>query len=549
MSVINNVQMQSEHPLMSFARKIADCFESSVEIWQLTHDWVQQFTVGEAPYPSDQCDVHFYIRKSQSDSEPFLLSLDDDRTLFLFPVEVETRFKTVAVGISRLSQTELLRILLTQDSQLQRFEERNESQASQIDLYAAQVSADFEEMTWLRALADQLGNCTVERSLNSLAESALELLGDLIHCRSVALITPELGTSNQLELFVQSWGEKINEESCRELVKHWKKSESSVPIVCNDGLIPEKNTERLDGIDSYILTALMKDGKTYGWVAALNKKYTGHVRTHFHDQMDAASELEFGTSEATLIRSTANILATHAKNLDLFEQRQELLIGIVRTMMNSLDAKDPYTCGHSDRVAQYARIIAEKMQLPAEECHDIYVTGLVHDIGKVGVPDRVLKKPGKLTDEEFSEIKKHPEIGYKILKSLDAFSYVLPGVLHHHESVDGTGYPHQLKGDAIPLMARILAVADAYDAMTSNRPYRDGMPVKKAVSILLEGSGSQWDKKCVDAFLEGIEQVLEITIDYNQQKDQYLEKYPSNVHALLSEINSVQAAVAAATLV
>lgn len=549
MSVINNVQMQSEHPLMSFARKIADCFESSVEIWQLTHDWVQQFTVGEAPYPSDQCDVHFYIRKSQNDSEPFLLSLDDDRTLFLFPVEVETSFKTVAVGISRLSQTELLRILLKQDSQLQRLEERNESQASQIDLYAAQVTADFEEMTWLRALADQLGNCTVERSLNSLAESALELLGDLIHCRSVALITPELGTSNQLELFVQSWGEKINEESCRELVKHWKKSESSVPVVCNDGIIPNSDMRCPAGIQSYILTALMKDGKTYGWVAALNKKITGQIRTHFHDQMDSASELEFGTSEATLIRSTANILATHAKNLDLFEQRQELLIGIIRTMMNSLDAKDPYTCGHSDRVAQYARIIAEKMQLSDEECNDIFVTGLVHDIGKVGVPDHILKKPGQLTKEEFAEIKKHPEIGYNILKNLDAFAYVLPGVLHHHESVDGSGYPYQLKGDEIPLMGRILAVADAYDAMTSTRPYRDGMPVKKAVSILLEGAGTQWDKVCVDAFLDGMQQILEITIESDQQKDHYLKKYPTRAHALQSEINSVQAAVKAATFV
>ncbi|TWT59923.1 HD-GYP domain-containing protein [Rubinisphaera italica] len=549
MSIIENTQMQPEHPSMPIARKLSECFENSVEIWQLTHDWVQQFTIGEAPYPSDQSDIHFYIHKSQGDAEPFLLPLDDQRTLFILPIQAETGFDTVAVGISRLSQTEMLRTLLKQEFHLQRIEERNEFQADQIDLYAAQVSADFEEMTWLRALADQLGVCTVERSLNSLAESALELLGDLIHCRTVALITPGSGTDATSELNIKTWGENIPEESCRELVAHWRNSESSVPIVCNDGLIPDSNTQCPEGINSYILTALMKDGKTYGWVATLNKKNTGHIRTHFHDQMDAASELEFGTSEATLIRSTANILASHAKNLDLFEQRQELLIGIIRTMMNSLDAKDPYTCGHSDRVAQYARIIAENMQLPVKECHDIYVTGLVHDIGKVGVPDHVLKKPGKLTDEEFAEIKKHPEIGYKILKSLDAFSYVLPGVLHHHESVDGSGYPHQLKGDAIPLMARILAVADAYDAMTSTRPYRDGMPVKKAVSILLEGAGSQWDKACVEAFFDGMPQILEITIESDQQKDHYLKQYPSRAHALQSEINSVQAAVAAATLV
>ncbi len=549
MSNISKTQQQTEHPLMPMARKLSDCFETSVEIWQLKHDWVQQFRIGQTPFPSDHSDIHFYLRKSYGDHEPFLLSLDDHCTMFLLPIESETGFETVAVGISRLTQAEMLSTLLKQDAHLQRLEERNESQADQIDLYAAQVSADFEEMTWLRALADQLGDCTVERTLDSLAEPTLELLGDLIHCRTVVLITPTSAENNFSDLSVHIWGEEIRPQSCRELVMHWRKTEMSRPLVGNGGIITCNKAQCPEEIRSFILTGLIKDGKTYGWLAVLNKKLTGQIRNHFHDEMYSASELEFGTSEGTLIRSTANILATHAKNLDLFEQRQELLVGVIRTMMNSLDAKDPYTCGHSDRVAQYARIVAEKMQLTVEQCHDIYVTGLVHDIGKVGVPDHILKKPGTLTKEEYAEIKKHPEIGYNILKNLNAFSYVLPGVLHHHESVDGSGYPHQLKGDEIPLMARILAVADAYDAMTSTRPYRDGMPVKKAVSILLEGAGTQWDKTCVDAFLDGMQQILEITIASDQQKDHYLKQYNSRAHALQCEIDSVQAAVAAATLV
>ncbi len=140
------------------------------------------------------------------------------------------------------------------------------------------------------------------------------------------------------------------------------------------------------------------------------------------------------------------------------------------------------------------------MNLPPADVEAIHISGLLHDIGKIGIPDHVLLKPGRLSPEEFEIIKRHPSIGYNILSQISVLSSVLPGVLYHHESVDGRGYPHGLKGAGIPLMARILAVSDAFDAMTSTRSYRPKMPMKKACGILKENAGIQWDAEVVEAF-------------------------------------------------
>ncbi|MDP4085522.1 MAG: HD-GYP domain-containing protein [Bacillota bacterium] len=192
------------------------------------------------------------------------------------------------------------------------------------------------------------------------------------------------------------------------------------------------------------------------------------------------------------------------------EQKNKLLINSFLTVLSTaLDARDPYTSGHSVRVADFSHKIGVEMGLPMSEVDLLFKTALLHDIGKIGVPDRVLLKDGKLTDEEFAYIKAHPEIGEKILKQVNPESEIknlLPGVRSHHERIDGKGYPDRLNGDEIPLFGRIIAVADSYDAMTSDRPYRKGMPHSKAVAILLDGSGTQWDSEIVIAFIQCLEQ-------------------------------------------
>src|SRR5262249_51571272 len=156
----------------------------------------------------------------------------------------------------------------------------------------------------------------------------------------------------------------------------------------------------------------------------------------------------------------------------------------------AIDAKDSYTYGHSERVARIAVELGRELGLRDDELSDIYLTGLLHDIGKIGIRDSVLCKRDKLTDEEFEHIKEHVKIGYRILADLRAIAHLLPGVLYHHERIDGGGYPEGLAGNAIPFLARILAVADSYDAMSTSRPYRAAMPPARVEAIIREGAGS-----------------------------------------------------------
>jgi HD-GYP domain-containing protein (c-di-GMP phosphodiesterase class II) len=195
------------------------------------------------------------------------------------------------------------------------------------------------------------------------------------------------------------------------------------------------------------------------------------------------------------------LLGLHVRSSDRYQELKDLLVGLTRSLTAALDAKDSYTYGHSERVARIAVELGREMGLSGDELGDIYLTGLLHDVGKIGVRDAILAKVDPLTPEEFEHIKQHVTIGYTILADLRPIRNLLPGVLYHHERIDGTGYPDGLVGEAIPLLARILAVADAYDAMSTTRPYREAMPCRKVEETLVQGAGTQWDKQVVDAFL------------------------------------------------
>lgn len=179
---------------------------------------------------------------------------------------------------------------------------------------------------------------------------------------------------------------------------------------------------------------------------------------------------------------------------------RQAYLQILEALVESLEARDQYTAGHSRRVGKYSRWIGRQMGMPAAGIERLHVGALLHDIGKIGIPDAVLLKDGRLNDDEFRIIKTHPDIGVRILERIGAFQEYLGAVGLHHENHDGTGYPRGLRGDDIPLDARIVHVADAYDAMTSNRPYRQRMPEEKVRRILLECSGTQFDPAVIEAF-------------------------------------------------
>ena len=180
---------------------------------------------------------------------------------------------------------------------------------------------------------------------------------------------------------------------------------------------------------------------------------------------------------------------------------QGLFMGVLHALTRSIDAKDAYTRGHSQRVAELSRALAIKIGLPEEQCERIYLSGLLHDVGKIGVPEAVLTKPGRLTDAEFDAIKKHPEIGAQILGNIKQLQDILPGVLYHHERWDGKGYPHQIAGEKIPLMGRIICVADCFDAMSSTRTYRPALPLDTVLAEIRRCGGAQFDPALANVFV------------------------------------------------
>ncbi len=190
----------------------------------------------------------------------------------------------------------------------------------------------------------------------------------------------------------------------------------------------------------------------------------------------------------------------------------------IETLRYTVEAKDRYTRGHSDRVSAFSVLIGEKVNLSEQELQTLRIGGLFHDIGKIGVPDLIIQKEGKLTDEEYAEIKKHPSIGVHILSNASIFKDIIPIVEHHHERYDGTGYPSGLKGEDIPYFARIAAIADSFDAMTSKRSYRDSLPLDVVKNEFKKNRGTQFDPELDDLFLDILENHFD---EIKQIQDKY----------------------------
>ncbi len=231
---------------------------------------------------------------------------------------------------------------------------------------------------------------------------------------------------------------------------------------------------------------LVLDGTFLGYLVGADKGG--------HDPMLSSYDLQ-------LFQATAAFLAAFLKTCRLFDEQAKMFVGTIKALTASIDAKDKYTRGHSERVAWLAAALAGAMGLPEADVRRIHIAGIVHDVGKIGVPEAVLCKPGRLTDEEFGWIKKHPEIGHRILADIPQLADILPGVLHHHERIDGKGYPHGLAGEAIPLMARIIAVADTFDALSSTRSYRSARPRDVVLAEISRSSGTQLDPAVAAALL------------------------------------------------
>lgn len=224
--------------------------------------------------------------------------------------------------------------------------------------------------------------------------------------------------------------------------------------------------------------------------------------------MDKENGSHFDTRDRELAVILAEQSALAMYNSQMYDELYKMFVSMIRMLAEALDARDPLTKGHSERVARYAWLIGKRMKLDAQMCFELYQAAILHDIGKIGIEDRILRKTTGLTESEYELMKTHTEIGARILSAIQPnrfFQKSIDTAMLHHERMDGSGYPKQLKGKEIPLFARIVGVADAFDAMTTDRTYSEGMSVRDAAAELIRCKGSLFDTDIVDIFIEILE--------------------------------------------
>lgn len=240
---------------------------------------------------------------------------------------------------------------------------------------------------------------------------------------------------------------------------------------------------------SLLAAPLVVKGKTIGVLEAINK-------------LDGV----FERGDLDLLIFLANQVAPAIENASLYAELREVFHETALTLSDALECRDTYTGGHTRRVCEYSLAIGESLGLSAGVLDKLKLSAILHDIGKIGVDDAILRKAGPLNPEEFLQMKQHTRFGSDILQQVRSMAEIIPGVLYHHEKYDGSGYPEALKGEDIPILARIIAVADTYDAMTTDRPYRKGLSMETALEELRRGSGTQFDAIIVNAFIHGIKE-------------------------------------------
>ena len=377
--------------------------------------------------------------------------------------------------------------------------------------FIRQVTEDLEELTFLRQISEHL-ELDRDGSKSGSIEMMLNLLARCVHAKQIFLLMPvstdpEFSGDFQIQQTSNQLPPIVSPEAIQYLIDQYGEDAQAKPLVINhfDTELPNSQS-----VESFMLSPLTRNKKLLGYLLTVNRipKPNGY---------QGCSENEFGTNESTMLQSAASMLAIHLMNIQLLDEKEALFTGTIRCLVTAIEAKDEYTRGHSERVALYGKRLGQQVGFNKEERERVYLSGLLHDVGKIGIADETLLKPGSLSEQEFNEIQRHPEEGWAILHQLKDLDPIMPGVLHHHERIDGAGYPDRLHGGEIPIDGRILAVADAYDAMTSDRPYRKGLTNERAIEILHEGAGTQWDSDLVQAFVEIQDDIQEIRDNYKPQ--------------------------------
>jgi HD-GYP domain-containing protein (c-di-GMP phosphodiesterase class II) len=373
----------------------------------------------------------------------------------------------------------------------------------QIEMVGTELAQTYEELVLLHRLST---NMKVTEADSNFLQMACDSLTEIVSVEGIAILL-EKAIDDERQWVIAAGSGLIDMDEQNAAILHSRLTDdinSGKEALLDSEVDSSFRYDWPSRINNIIAVPLFGKEKAESHFAGKNK--TCNSIMGFMVAINRIGKQDFDSTDVKLFNSVAGGCAVFIENGRLFKDLKELFIGSLKALTSSIDAKDTYTHGHSERVAFISRWIAEHLSerelLEEEQIHKVYLAGLLHDIGKIGIEEAVLRKTGKLTEQEFSRIKKHPSIGAGILREIRQMRDIVPGVLCHHERVDGRGYPNGLAGEKIPLTGKIVGLADSFDAMTSKRTYRNALTVEQALAEIERGLGTQFDEKLGRIFLE-----------------------------------------------
>jgi len=394
--------------------------------------------------------------------------------------------RETALKACQHSRSEAKGLLQVLDDMAQREQDLRVAQDALGNL-SANLATTYEELSLLYRISGSMR--VTQRPEDFLARTCRELL-DVANISAAVAMIDSRAHSEEEDITVIEGHINADKETIREILTGSvapKLAKGSRAVLANDFAADNPIACGPDGpplIRNLIAVPLVAEEKAIGILVGINK-----------------ANADFDSVDEKLFNSIANQAAVFLSNNRLYAELQDLLMGVLYALTESIDAKDPYTHGHSQRVALVSKRLAEECGFDEAKAQRVYLSGLLHDIGKIGVSEAVLVKEGRLTEQEYEKVKRHPSTGAKILGGIHHLEDVIDGMLAHHERPDGMGYPFGLRGDEIPIEGLIVGLADAFDAMTSHRTYRNALPLQAAVAEIEKHAGTQFDQSLVEKFL------------------------------------------------
>ena len=366
---------------------------------------------------------------------------------------------------------------------------------------AIQVRIRWQDNARLQTLIAIIGELTSTLDRDRLWRLIIEYAAELLDAEASSLFLLDQERHELVLHLASNWREvpveKMRIPANKGIIG--KAVTTDKPVIAHDTRTDERHYQQVDSQSGFV---------TYSALAVPMRVHSlrlgadmGERAEHIIGGLEAINKRkgQFDARDAHLLSLLANQAATITEVAELYSGANELFLDVIETLVSSIDAKDPYTEGHSRRVSDFSVAIATQLGVSQDFVHDLRIGSLLHDVGKIGVPDAILSKPGRLDDIEFQTMKQHPTIGWHIMSHVRLLKDVLPAIIEHHERLDGSGYPKGLKMDEISLQGRIVAVADVFDALTSDRPYRAALSSEEALDYLQQNTNSLFDQRCVNA--------------------------------------------------